>query len=143
MSDFVISYTREGDVHSIDTGGQALGTLVIDNATIPAESRGGTAKQLLGASALYCYCAALAAALETRGATYKNIQARASLRTGSNERGQSRVTKISIEARVVLTGEDDMLFERVERVMRPGCLVTGSLHDGIQMEYNLQATYEE
>ena len=46
-----VSYQRNGDLHTIHTGGAALGDIVIDNSRVPAEQRGGTAKQLLGASA--------------------------------------------------------------------------------------------
>jgi osmotically inducible protein OsmC len=127
----------------METGGRALGTLVVDNSNIPQDQRGGTAKQLLAASALYCYCAALVGALEARGVQYDDITAKAVLETGSNDSGQGRVRKIAIEARVALSEDYADIFERVERIMRPGCLVTGSLHDGIQMEYDLQPIYNE
>jgi osmotically inducible protein OsmC len=143
MASMNVSYSRKGDVHSIETGGQALGTLIIDNTPVAPDARGGTAKQLLAASALYCYCGALAGALDARGVRYSAIRADAVLETGNNDLGQGRVKKIGIEARVTLSEEDADTFERVERIMRSGCLVTGSLHDGIRMEYDLQPVYEE
>jgi osmotically inducible protein OsmC len=116
--------------------------LVVDNTNILQDQRGGTAKQLLAASALYCYCVALVGALEARGVKYDDITAKAVLETGSNDVGQGRVRKIAIEARVVLSEDYADIFDRVERILRPGCLVTGSLHDGIQMEYDLQPVYD-
>jgi osmotically inducible protein OsmC len=143
MAEIVVTYTRDGDVHRMDTGGRALGTVVVDNTGIPQDARGGTAKQLLAASALYCYCGSLASALETRGVQYHRIEARADLETGNNDKGQGRVRKIAISAKVTLDGEDEGTFQRVERIMRGGCLVTGSLHEGIEMTYDLQAIYED
>ena len=74
-----VSYQRNGDLHTIHTGGAALGDIVIDNSRVPAEQRGGTAKQLLGASALFCFCAALNSALESRGVRYEDLRATATL----------------------------------------------------------------
>lgn len=138
-----ISYHRNGDAHTIHTGGAALGDIIIDNSLIPAEQRGGTAKQLLGAAALYCYASSLNAAMETRGLTYESLELSATLDVDINPKGQSRVRKITIEANVGIDEDDITLFERVARVMKNGCLVTGSLHDGIEMEYRLNPVYEE
>ncbi|MDR1856018.1 MAG: OsmC family protein [Desulfovibrio sp.] len=143
MAQIVVTYTRDGDVHSIETGGQALGTLVVDNRDVPQENRGGTAKRLLAASALYCYCGSLAAALEARGVRYHRIEGQADLETGNNDKGQGRVRKIKVSATVTLDGEDEGTFQRVERIMKGGCLVTGSLHEGIEMDYELNANYED
>ena len=138
-----VSYHREGDLHTIETGGAALPRIVIDNRNVPAEQRGGTAKQLLGSAALFCYASALVAAMETRALKYQSLDLSATLDVGANEKGQSRVQKTTIEAKVGVDEEDLDLFERVARVMKNGCLVTGSLHDGIEMEYNLTPVCDE
>ena len=138
-----VAYHRDGDVHTIKTGGAALGDIVIDNTNIPADKRGGTAKQLLGAAALYCYAGSLTAAMETRGLHYQTLDLSATLDVDANEKGQSRVLKITINANVGIDEEDLDLFDRVARVMKNGCLVTGSLHDGIEMVYNLNPVYDD
>ena len=138
-----VAYHRNGDVHTIETGGAALGNIVIDNTSVPADQRGGTAKQLLGAAALYCYAAALNAAMEARGLRYNSLDLTALMDVDANEKGQSRVMKITITANVGIDEEDLDLFERVARVMKNGCLVTGSLHDGIAMEYRLNPVCED
>ena len=135
-----VSYQRNGDLHTIHTGGAALGDIVIDNSRVPAEQRGGTAKQLLGASALFCFCAALNSALESRGVRYEDLRATATLDVDTNAGGQSRVLRITIDASLSL---DEDTFERVRKIMSRGCLVTGSLHDGIEMAYNLTPNYRE
>ncbi len=138
-----VAYHRNGDVHTIETGGAALGNIVIDNTNVPADQRGGTAKQLLGAAALYCYAAALNAAMEARALKYTSLDLTALMDVDANEKGQSRVMKITITANVGIDEEDLDLFDRVARVMKNGCLVTGSLHDGIEMEYKLNPVCDE
>lgn len=141
--EMTVSYKRHGDVHTIHTGGAALGDITIDNTGIPADERGGTAKQLLGAAAVYCYASALTAAMEARGLHYGPLDISATLEVGSNDKGQSRVLKMVIRAVVGIDEEDQDLFDRVARVMKGGCLVTGSLHDGIEMEYQLSSSWQD
>lgn len=136
-----ITYTREGEVHTMKTGGGALPELVVDNSAVPQEQRGGTAKQLLGCAALFCYMSALLGALEARGVAYSGASATAALEVGGNALGQGRVRKISIDAHVTVAEKDAGVFARVEKMMRQGCLVTGSLHDGIEMEYDLHPEF--
>ena len=143
MANMTVSYKRDGDVHTYDLGPGSLSQIVIDNSNVPAEARGGTAKQLLGASVLACYTAALAGALDARGAKYSDLTAKAILTVGGNELGQGRVKKIDIEARVTLSEEDQEIFERCAKIMKQGCLVTGSLHDGIEIGYDLQPEYTD
>ena len=59
-----IRMTRKGDLIDLDMESGLFGTLHLDNGAVPAEERPGTAKKLLAASALYCYCAALDKALD-------------------------------------------------------------------------------
>ncbi len=141
--EMTVSYAKCGDVHTIHTGGAALGDIIIDNTGIPSDQRGGTAKQLLGAAAVYCYASALTAAMEARGLHYGSLDVSATLEVGSNDKGQSRVLKMVIRAVVGIDEEDQDLFERVARVMKGGCLVTGSLHDGIEMEYQLSSSWQD
>lgn len=141
--DMTISYSRQGDVHTIETGGAALPRIVIDNSSLPEDQRGGTAKQLLGSAAVYCYMAALCGALDARGIAYENAKATVTLGVGPNDLGQGRVKKITIDASVTLSDQDSAAFDRVAKIMRQGCLVTGSLHEGIQMNYNLTPEYKD
>lgn len=137
-----ISYTRQGDVHTIETGGAALPQIVIDNTNVPENQRGGTAKQLLGTAALFCYMSALLGSLDARGVKYEGASATATLEVGPNDLGQGRVKKITIDASVTLPEEDASTFERVEKIMKQGCLITGSLHEGITMVYTLHPEYK-
>ena len=66
-----VSIARRGAKVDLDMESAAFGVISIDGEQIPAEERPGTAKKLLASSALYCYCAALDKALETRSAASK------------------------------------------------------------------------
>lgn len=137
MAHLEVSYSREGNKHIVATGNKALGDIIIDTTDVPAEERNGTAKQLLCASTLYCYCSALTSAMEARGLEYKDIKAKAILEAGNNDKNVSRVLSITLDVQVEIDEEDLDTFERIQKVMRNGCLVTSSLHDGIEMNYNL------
>jgi len=138
-----VVYTRQGDVQTFATGAPGLGTLVVDHTGIPAEERAGLAKQLLASSALACYGAMLAAVLDARKAHYTRIAGTATVELGPNAKGQGRVRHIHLEFSVDLPPAEQALFERSARVMQGGCLVTSSLHEGVEMTYSLVANYKD
>lgn len=142
MSDILkVSYSFKDDVHTIDTGSSVLPQIIIDNRGIPQEQRGGTAKQLLAGASLYCYGSMLAAALLARDVEFEDLRATAELEIGRNEKGKSRVLKMTIRCSVRVNERDEAIFQRVQKMMSQGCLVTGSLHDGIAMEYELEPIF--
>ena len=81
--------------------------------------------------------------MEALGLHYGSLDISTTLEVGSNDKGQSRVLKMVIRAVVGIDEEDQDLFDRVVRVMKGGCLVTGSLHDGIEMEYQLSSSWQD
>ena len=143
MAELSVSYEREGSKQVIHTGSPSLGDLVIDNSGVPEDQRGGTAKQLLASAALYCFSGALAKALETRGAKYDKIVGKATLETGLDEKKRARVAKIVLDVAVHMDEEFGFIFERVEKIMQQGCLVTASLEGGFPVEYKLSHEFEE
>lgn len=139
-----IVYTRKGDVHVFRTGIAAMETFVVDHTGVSPEERNGLAKGLLASSALACYGMMLAAVLEARKVAYEEIKGTATLELGPGPGGQGRVRRIRLAFVVALpNGEAKAVFERCARIMQGGCLVTGSLRDGIEMEYALEARYGE
>ena len=138
MQSLSVSYARQGgsEAHTLRTNGP-LGVLTIDTAGIDPELRGGTAKQLLGCSVLYCYCAALDKALTTRGAVYTALDATATLETGVDELKRARIRTITLDVVVTMAEEHEEAFERVVKVMRNGCLVSASLEGGMEVVCNL------
>ncbi len=137
MAELSVSYSRKGGVQTIDTGSPVLGNLVIDHTNVPEDQRGGTAKQLLASSALYCFCGAFGKALEARGAVYDKIEGTSTLETGLDDKKRARVTKIVLDVTVHMDEEYEFIFERVEKIMQQGCLVTASLEQAFPIEYKL------
>lgn len=144
MSDkLTVSCSCGEGVYTIETGGVVLPQIVIDNRGVPQEQQAGTAKRLLAGASLYCYCSMLEAALLARDVDFEDIRATAELQLGRNEQGKSRVLKMVIRCSVRVNERDEAVFRRVQKMMAQGCLVTGSLHDGIPMEYELEPTFFE
>lgn len=135
MSDALrVSLTRRGDAVDLDMQSDALGTIHMDGRA----ERAGTAKKLLAASALHCYCTTLAQALDARKAKYDTIQGTAALETGTDDKGRGRVTGIRLDVALFMDQEYEAVFERVEKIMKQGCLITASLEPAILVTYNLQ-----
>ena len=137
MAEVIVTYDKEGESQKIHTGSQILGDIDINYEGVPEDQRGGTAKQLLASSALYCFCGAFGKALETRGATYERITGTATLETGLDEKKRARVTGITLDVTVHMDEDYDFVFDRVEKIMKQGCLVTASLHDAFPMTYKM------
>jgi uncharacterized OsmC-like protein len=138
-----VSIARRGAKVDLDMESAAFGVISIDGEQIPAEERPGTAKKLLASSALYCYCAALDKALETRGAKYRRIEGKATVRTGTDDKGRGRVTGIDLDVTVFMDQEYEFIFDRVEKIMKQGCLITGSLEAAFPVKYNLNLECDE
>ena len=132
-----VSIARRGAKVDLDMESAAFGVISIDGEQIPAEERPGTAKKLLASSALYCYCAALDKALETR------IEGKATVRTGTDDKGRGRVTGIDLDVTVFMDQEYEFIFDRVEKIMKQGCLITGSLEAAFPVKYNLNLECDE
>ena len=138
-----IRMTRKGDLIDLDMESGLFGTLHLDNGAVPAEERPGTAKKLLAASALYCYCAALDKALEARDAKYRSIEGRATVETGIDDKGRGRVVGLTLDVTVHMDEEYEFIFDRVAKIMRQGCLITGSLEGAFPVKYNLELDCDE
>lgn len=138
-----VTYTRKGDVQTFETGLASLGTFSVDHTGLAPEERNGLAKQLLASSALACYGSMLAATLEAREVPYTAINGKASMELGPNKSGQGRVKKIVLEFSVDLPEAYADVFERCSKIMKNGCLVTGSLHEGSEVTHMLNANYSK
>lgn len=138
MADLTVTLERKGEEQRIGAGPGPLGDICISYAGTPEEERGGVAKQLLAASALHCFCSALSKALETRGAKYDKISGSATVTTGLDEKKRARVVGMRLDVAVYMDEEYDFIFERVEKIMRQGCLVTASLEAAFPVSHVLR-----
>ena len=87
--------------------------------------------------------AALDKALETRSAKYRRIEGKATVRTGTDDKGRGRVTGIDLDVTVFMDQEYEFIFDRVEKIMKQGCLITGSLEAAFPVKYNLNLECDE
>jgi osmotically inducible protein OsmC len=142
MAEIAVSYSRTGEERCIHTASGVLGDIAIDYGSVSEDERSGTAKRLLASSVLFCYCEAFAKALQARGAVYDKIEGEAVLETGLNEKKQARVTKIAIMVSVFMDEEYEFIFNRVEKIMQQGCLVSASLEAAFPVTYTLRHEYE-
>lgn len=136
-----VVFSREGDTDTFDLGHPALEKLVVEYGGLTQEQRAGLPKMLLASSALSCYAAMLSAALEARGIRYADLKGVAELDVGPNALGHGRVASVKLHFSLTLAEADKDVFARVERIMRNGCLVTASLHDGMEVSYELEPRY--
>ncbi len=137
MAELSVGYSKENGIVKLHTGSPVLGDIKIDYTGVPEDERGGTAKQLLGSSALYCFCGALAKALDTRGAKYEKISGKATLETGVDEKKRARVVALALDVTVRMSEEYEDTFDRVVKVMQQGCLVTASLEGAFPITYKI------
>ena len=125
-----VSIARRGAKVDLDMESAAFGVISIDGELIPAEERPGTAKRL-------------DKALETRSAKYRRIEGKATVRTGTDDKGRGRVTGIDLDVTVFMDQEYEFIFDRVEKIMKQGCLITGSLEAAFPVKYNLNLECDE
>lgn len=133
-----VSLERRGPHIDLDMENAALGRIHVDNNALAADERAGSAKKLLGASVLYCYAAALDKALDTRGARYDAITARATVSAGNDELGRGRILGMVLDVTVHMDADYEDIFERVRKVLRNGCLISASLESAFPITYNLE-----
>ena len=138
-----VTYLRKGDVQTFATGLAGLGTITVDHGGVAAEERNGLAKQLLASSALACYGSMLAATLEARDVPYASISGTATLELGPNKAGQGRVKNMVLTFTVDLPEKYADVFERCAKIMKNGCLVTGSMHEGFTVSHVLNPVYSQ
>ena len=140
MHIFTMNYSYKGKEHVITVGEKAMTAIDLNQVIDDSVAQIGVAKQLLVSSTLLCYCSSLIVALDSRKVEYSEITAEAKGELGNNSTGQGRLQKIQILVNVKLQNpEQQAVFERIQKIMKNGCLVTGSLHDGVHMDYDLTA----
>jgi uncharacterized OsmC-like protein len=137
-SEITVEYVRHGeDLHRLITGSGALPEIQIDYSNIPPDKRGGNAVRLLCASNLYCFAATLASALTARGAELKSMTGKATAIKEKDEIRRTRITEIMISIDVELDDKDMPVFEKCKKIMQRGCLITYSLEDAMEIEYEI------
>lgn len=73
----------------------------------------------------------------------RRIEGKATVRTGTDDKGRGRVTGIDLDVTVFMDQEYEFIFDRVEKIMKQGCLITGSLEAAFPVKYNLNLECDE
>lgn len=143
MHTTTIDFERTEDTQTFGFNLPGADPLVLDFTGIPAEERGGTAKKLLAASAMSCFCAALGGALTARGAGLGAIRGTASAQTGPDASGRVRVLALRLDIEVEIPEDDEAILERCLKLLKTGCLVTASLEPGISVEHHVRPVFTD
>lgn len=134
-----VEYVRAGEnMHRLITGSDAFPEIAIDYTNIPPDKRGGNAVRLLCASALYCFAGTLAAALAARGVDVRSMTGMATALKEKDALRRTRVAEIKIAIHVTLDEKDLPVLEKCRKIMQRGCLITYSLEDAIEIEYEIE-----
>ena len=132
-----VSLERRGSVIDFDFESVAFGKVHVETDALPEDERTGQAKKLLGSAVLHCYVSALAKALDTRGVPYEVIDGRATVVAGTDDQGRGRIVQIRLDVNVHADADYEDIFERVQKVMKNGCLISASIEPAIPVVYNL------
>ncbi len=138
MPSVQIMYSYKNSKHEISVAGNTSDNIMLNQKCEACSENIGVAKQLLISSTLMCYSSSLIEAMNARKVQYSEILATATAELGKSQMGASRIVQISLDVKVRLENDEQLaVFERCKKIMKHGCLITGSLHDGIHMEYSL------
>lgn len=93
--------------------------------------------RILCVAALACYTNTFVNALERNGAVVKSMTGSAEATKDKDEVMRTRYTELEINVEVGLEEKDREIFERVKDNMLNGSLLTYSLEEGMEVDYNL------
>ena len=79
----------------------------------------------------------MASALTARGADVRSMTGKAVALKEKDEIRRTRITEITISIDVELDDKDILVFEKCKKIMQHGCLITYSLEDAVEIEYEI------
>ena len=134
---------RKGpDDYTIDLGAKGLPELRIDISGVPDQDKPKEhiGARLLMAAALACYTNTMFNDLTKAGGQVTQIEARAVIEKAQDSARRTKYDNMSIEVTAQVDQLDDSAFEAVRSTMMRGSLVTYSLDEGIEMDYEVDRT---
>ena len=138
-----VNLTRAPDgKFSAQPGSAALPVVTWDPAALTLQQRQDEhlGARLLLLAALACYVNTLAADLHNGGAKQVGeIKATADITKERGSNLRTRFTNIAIAVETPVDAQDLEIFETVRRSLLNGSLVTYSLEEEIELDYNLEA----
>jgi len=113
--------------------------LILKRSQVPREKLGSEARRLLAASLAECMCSTLLFLLKWAGVDSEGFKATAETITSKDEKGRLCVDSINLTVHLDILEdvETSKKIQRVESLLKRGCLISRSLERGIRVRYSL------
>ena len=132
-----LSLLDNGD-YFIRLNHEALEDVLVSLSKVPEEKRGGVARALFTASALYCMAGSVNYMLRARKVAIKDIKGTASIKMGKNEKNQDLVESMTLNIDVDIPENNRPELDRCIKYFENGCLITRGLKKGIEVNNKIQ-----
>lgn len=135
-----VTLTRTGpDGYTIAMGAQGLPELRVDIAGVPPQDKANEhiGGRLLMAAALACFTNTMFNDLTKAGGSVSSISARATTEKAKDSALRTKYDSITLTVDVDVENLDATAFESVRSTMMRGSLVTYSLDEGVEMDYEI------
>ena len=136
-----INLLENGD-YSIKLNHDALEDILVSLSKVPEDKRGGVARALFTASALYCMAGSINYMLRARNVPVNKVNGTASIKMGKNEKNQDLVESMTLNIDVDIPEDNRPELDRCIKYLDDGCLITRGLKKGIKVTNNIQLKQE-
>ncbi len=136
-----LTLERKGNQgYTIAVGSAALPEIKIDIAALTPEQKANEhlGGRLLLCAAMACFTNTLAADLTQAGVQFKTINARAEIEKEKDSALRTHYSHVDLEVEVDAPEDQQAAFEGVRRGLMGGSLVTYSLEQGIEFDYDIK-----
>lgn len=121
-------------------GAKAVPEIIMDFSAITPEERNqeSMGARMLCVAALSCYCNTMVNAFKRNNVEVKSLRASATANKEKDEVNRTRYVGIDIHVEVGLAERDRAVFEAVKDNMLNGSLLTYSLEEGMEVDYDIE-----
>ena len=140
----LVEYNRESaEVHHFSVGAAGLPEIKIDRTGFTPEelSNDHYGARLLCSAALSCFTNTFANSLIRAGVSVKGMRANATIEKDKDDTFRTRYTAMALNVEVDIDEAALPVFEKVKAKMEQGSLVTYSLEEVMEIEYDIQARF--
>lgn len=136
-----LNLLENGD-YSLKLNHGALNDVLVSLSKVSKEERGGVARALFTASALYCTAGSVNYMLRARNVQVKDVTGTASIKMGKNEKNQDLIESLTINISVDIPEENRPELDRCIKYLEGGCLITRGVKKGIKVTNNIKLKQE-
>jgi len=130
---------EKGKQQVFKTGAKSLNEIRFDFSNLNEEevNTEHLGARLLLCAALSCYTNTFTNNLHAKGVDVHSMAARATIKKEKDDMRRTKYTTILLELKVGVDDKNEAIFERVRGDMERGSLLTYSLDEGIEVEYDV------